>query len=48
MKGTTEDEMVEWHQQLNGHEFEHAPEDGDRDRKPGVLQSMGTQRVEHD
>ena len=21
-KGTTEDEMVEWHQQLNGHEFE--------------------------
>ena len=21
-KGTTEDEMVEWHHQLNGHEFE--------------------------
>ena len=21
-KGTTEDEMVGWHQQLNGHEFE--------------------------
>ena len=23
--GTTEDEMVEWHHQLNGHEFEQAP-----------------------
>ena len=25
-KGTTEDEIVEWHHQLNGHEFEQAPE----------------------
>ena len=24
-KGTTEDEMVRWHPQLNGHEFEQAP-----------------------
>ena len=24
-KGTTEDEMVEWHHQLNGHEFEQTP-----------------------
>ena len=24
-KGTTEDEMVVWHHQLNGHEFEQAP-----------------------
>ena len=24
-KGTTEDEMVEWHHRLNGHEFEEAP-----------------------
>ena len=24
-KGTTEDEMVGWHHQLYGHEFEHAP-----------------------
>ena len=23
-KGMTEDEMVGWHHQLNGHEFEHA------------------------
>ena len=28
-KGTTEDEMVVWHQQLNGQEFEQAPEDGE-------------------
>ena len=25
----TEDEMVEWHHQLTGHEFEEAPEVGD-------------------
>ena len=25
----TEDEMVEWCHRLNGHEFEHAPGDGD-------------------
>ena len=24
MKGTTENEMVGWHHQLNGHEFEQA------------------------
>ena len=28
-KGTTEDEMVEWHHQLIGHEFEQAPRVGD-------------------
>ena len=25
----TEDEMVEWHHRLNGHEFEQAPGDGE-------------------
>ena len=29
-KGITEDEMVGWHHWLNGHEFEQAPGDGDR------------------
>jgi len=29
-KGTTEDEMVGWHHWLYGHEFEQAPEVGDR------------------
>ena len=28
-KGTTEDEMVRWHHQLNGHEFRKAPGVGD-------------------
>ena len=28
-KRTTEDKMVGWHHQLNGHEFEQAPEDGE-------------------
>ena len=27
--GTTEDEMVGWHHQLNGHEFAQAPGDGE-------------------
>ena len=28
-KGKTEDEMIGWHHQLNGHEFEQAPRDGE-------------------
>ena len=28
-KGMTEDEMVDWHHQLNGPEFEQAPGDGE-------------------
>ena len=40
----SEDEMVGWHHQLNGRWFEQAPGVG----KPGVLQSMGLQRVRHD
>ena len=28
-KGTTEDEMVEWHHRLDGHEFARVPEIGD-------------------
>ena len=39
----TEDEIVGWHHQLNGHEFEHAPGVGD-----GMGVSMGSQRVRHD
>ena len=44
----TEDDMVGWHHPLNGHEFEQALIDGDGQGKPGVLQSMGSQRVGHD
>ena len=28
--GATEEEMVGWHHQLNGHEFEQTPEDSER------------------
>ena len=28
-KGTTEDEVVGWHQRLNGHEFEQATGNGE-------------------
>ena len=37
--------MVGWHHRVNGYEFEQAP--GVGIGKPGVLQSMGLQRVGH-
>ena len=43
-KGTTEDEIVGCHYQLDGHEFEQAPGFGDGQ---GLLQSTGLQRVGH-
>ena len=46
-KGTTEDEMAGWRHQLNGHVWADCGSwwwTG----KPGVLQSMGLQRVGHD
>ena len=46
-KGMTEDEMVGGHHRLKGHEPEQAPGVGEKTRKPGVLQSMGLQRVGH-
>ena len=42
-----EDEMVVWHHGLNGYEFKQAPGVGEG-RKPGMLQSMGSQRVWND
>ena len=44
----TEDVMIGWHHQVDGHEFEQAPGVGDKTGKSGVLQSMGLQRVRHD
>ena len=41
----TEDEMAGWHHRLNGHEFEQTLGDGEKREKPGVPQSMGSQRV---
>ena len=46
-KGMTEDEMVGWYRQLNGHEFGQAPGVG-KVQKPGMLQSMGSQRFGHE
>ena len=40
-KGVTEDEMVEWHHQLNGHEFEQTL--GDSERQGRLLQFMRLQ-----
>ena len=40
--------MVGGHHQLKGHEFEQVLGFGDGQGKPGVLQSMGSQRVGHD
>ena len=38
--------MVEWHHLLNRHEFEQTL--GDSEGKPGMLRSMGSQRIGHD
>ena len=44
----TDDEIVGWHHQLNGHEFWANSRRQRKIGKPGVLQSMGSQRVRHD
>ena len=45
--GATEDGMVGWHHWLCGHAFEQTGRQW-RTGKPGVLQSMGSQRVGHE
>ena len=42
----TENEMVGWHHQLDGHESEQALGVGDGTGKPGVLQSMGCKELD--
>ena len=37
----TEDEMVGWHHQLNGHEFKQAPGDGKGQRSLACCSSWG-------
>ena len=46
-KGTTEDEMVGWHHQLNGHDFEQTPGDSEGQRSLKCCNFMGSQRVGH-
>ena len=45
-KGMTEGGMVKWYHWLDGHEFEQAPEVGDAQRKPGVLQFRGCKKLD--
>ena len=47
-KVMTEDEMVGWHHQLNGHEFEHAPGVGDGQGSLACCSPWGSQRVRYD
>ena len=44
----TEDQMVGWHHQLNGYEFEQTLGDSKGQGSLTVLQSLGSQRVRHD
>ena len=45
-KGEVKDEMIRQHHQLNGHEFEQTSADSGTEG-PGMLQSMGSQRVRY-
>ena len=47
-KGTIEDEMVGWHPQFDGYEFEQAPGSWWRTGRLDVRQSMGSWGVGHD
>ena len=44
-EGNTEDEMVGWHHQLNGHEFEQAPEDGEEKGSLACCSPWGRQEL---
>ena len=45
-KGTTEDEVVEWHHRLNGHEFEQAPGDGEGQDSLVCISPWGCKELE--
>ena len=44
----TEDEVIGWHQRLNGHEFEQTPEVGEGQGSLECWQFIGSQKVGHD
>ena len=46
-KETTEDEMVGWHHQLDGYDFEQVLGDG-TDKEAWCVQSVQSQRIRHD
>ena len=45
-KGTTEDEMVGWHHQLNGHEFEQALEDDEEQKSLVCCSPRGNKELD--
>ena len=45
-KGVTEDEMVEWHQQLNAHEFEQTPGDSEGQRSLACCSPWGCKELD--
>ena len=47
-RGVTEDEMVGWHHRINGHEFEQAQGDGERQESLACCSSWAAKRVGHD
>ena len=46
-KGTTEDEMLGWHHQLNEHEFEQTPCDSEGQGGLVCCSPWGLQRIRH-
>ena len=44
----TKKEMVGWHPQINGHEFEQIPRDREGQRSLACCSLWGSQRVRHD
>ena len=44
----TENEIVGWHHQLNGHEFEQTPGDSEGQGSLACCSSMGLQRLRYD
>ena len=45
-KGMTEDEMIGWHRQLDGHEFEQAPGVGDGQESLACWSSWGCKELD--
>ena len=46
VKGTTEDEVVGWHNRLDGHDFEQAPGVGDGQGSPACCSSWGGKELD--
>ena len=43
----TEDEMIRWHHQLDGHEYEQTPGDSEGSGSLACWQSLVAQRIVH-